>query len=102
MGVLLGTCDRGATYSFLCVHLRLMIDIEARGLIELVQHLAYRRSFHRRKGAARHWYGLTIAVVYPSGEEGRCFICSNDFYLPSRRLVEGKGEVSTLWSVQCT
>jgi hypothetical protein len=34
----------------------------------LIKHFPYRRSSHRRKGAARHL--IDISLAYPSGEDG--------------------------------
>ncbi len=46
-------------------------DWYTRGLADLVQHFAYRRSSHRYKGGARHlsWFGLAISLTYLSREE---------------------------------
>jgi hypothetical protein len=63
--------------------LRVMIDI-CRGTTELVQHVTYGGSSHRRNVAARHiidtvWlYCSPISMVWKGG-------VSNYFYLPSRR-----------------
>jgi hypothetical protein len=52
-----------------------------RGLTEVVQHSAYRGSSHPSQGDASH------IIIYPYED-----------YLPSRRLEEGEGGVSTLWA----
>jgi hypothetical protein len=72
MGMLLRTCDRGATYNFLCVHLRVITDIH-RGFTELVQVFAYKGSLHRRKGAARHIIYMVVLLYrspIPVGRRG--------------------------------
>ncbi len=39
---------------------------------------------------------MAISLAYPSGEEWGYFTCSNDFYLPSLRLLKGGRGVNTL------
>ncbi len=48
---------------------------------ELVQHFAYRRKSHRRKGAAGHFYLIFGLAIWHSGEEGGTLL-----YLFKRRL----------------
>ncbi len=52
----------------MCIFLRVMIDIEARGPTHLVQHFAYRGSSLRRKGAAIGiiliWFGYFASLWY--------------------------------------
>jgi hypothetical protein len=47
---------------------------------------------HRRKGAASHTVDMDISLALPSVEEEGLFIRSNDFYLHSRRMKDGRGE----------
>ncbi len=65
--------------------------------IELVQHFANRGSSHLLKGAVRHILGMVwLYRCLSRWGVGRYYTRLNYFYLPSRRLEEGKG-VSTLW-----
>jgi hypothetical protein len=53
---------------------------------ELVQHFAYGGSSHRRKGAAIIQYSLVISLPLSEWQIRGYFTCSNEDYLPSRRL----------------
>ncbi len=72
--------------------LRVMINMY-RGPTDLVQHCAYWRSSHRRKGAARHIIGMVwlYRSPIPVGKGGWYLTSSNYFYLPSQRLEEWEG-----------
>jgi hypothetical protein len=63
----------------------------------VVQHFASRGSSHKGKGDARHMIDMVWLCLspFPVGRRGY-FTCSNVFYLPSRRLEEGRRGVSTL------
>jgi hypothetical protein len=58
-----------------------------RGPTKLVLRSAYRASSQRRKGAANH----LIEMVWLNWGSRILFTCSNDDYLPSRRLEKGEG-----------
>ncbi len=57
--------------------------------LKLVQHFRLQEKF--KKIAAWHKLNLAISLAYPSGKEGGHFTRSNDFYLPSLRLMGGGG-----------
>ncbi len=44
------------------------------------------------------WFYYTISLAYPSGKVGGLLLVQLNSYLPLRRLQEGEGVVSTLWS----
>jgi hypothetical protein len=68
-----------------------------------VQHSAYRGCSHRRKGATIEKAWIYRSPIPVGGEEGDLLLIHMKIihiyiqYLPSLRLEEGEGGVSTLW-----
>ncbi len=67
-------------------------------LRKLIKHFDNRGCSHRRKSTASPIIDKVWLYRTPThgGEEGGYFTCSDEDHLPSRRLGEGEGGVSTL------
>ncbi len=77
-------------------------NVICRGPTEIVQHSAYWESSHRRNVASSHIFNMVWLYLspIPVGGGGWGIVqMKTTVYLPSQRLEEGKGEVSTLWAL---